>query len=55
MVKVPSKLQRLHAFDQTTERQRLQDARLKAEHPELLEHLERGWKREDLNDRGISR
>ena len=46
---------KVEAFDEATERQRQRDARLRAEQPDLFENPTRGWKREDLYDRGLPR
>lgn len=46
---------RLRAFDEATERQRARDATLPKEHPEIFENPGRGWRREDLYDRGLPR
>ena len=45
----------LAAFDEATTRQVERDARLRREHPALFETAERGWRREDLYDRGVPR
>ncbi len=46
---------RLAAFDRGTKRQGERDAALREAHPELFAAAERGWRREDLYDRGVAR
>jgi AbrB family looped-hinge helix DNA binding protein len=46
---------RLRAFDEATERQRARDATLREAHPEIFASRGRGWRREDLYDRGLPR
>lgn len=53
----PSDLpRRLSGFDAATRRQAERDQKLRAERPELFEGVaDRGWRREDLYDRGVPR
>ena len=46
---------RVAAFDDATRRQAERDRRLRKERPELFEDVARGWRREDLYDRGVPR
>ncbi len=50
-----SLIARLEAFDEASERQRQRDAYLRAQQPEIFADSARGWKREDLYDRGLPR
>lgn len=45
---------RMAAFDEATRRQLERDRQLRHEQPELFEASDRGWRREDLYDRGVS-
>jgi AbrB family looped-hinge helix DNA binding protein len=46
---------RLAAFDEGTKRQQARDRKLRNEHPDMFAATARGWRREDLYDRGLPR
>lgn len=47
--------ERLAAFDEATTRQKARDRALRRDHPELFKRPKRGWRREELYDRGLPR
>lgn len=52
---VPSLQQRLRLFDEATARQEKRNAAFRKKHALRGEPSDRGWTREDLYDRGLSR
>jgi hypothetical protein len=52
---VTSNRAQLAAFDQGTKRQADRDRQRRRQHPAFFKNVERGWRREDLYDRGLPR